>query len=227
LQPEDPNVHKTREQDFRKGRQTPNSGVRRSRVCSLVGCAGQSRALACLALPSCGVLSAPPMPFPAPHLLDPDRTYPAGVYIYYTSAAVSEIRLPIDGRYLILCRGAMGVGRDQVNMFHGSALKASTNAWQRRVSGLLWCDVPRACAFYFGSLRSTCRARHQSGTTTPVEAGPAWKQNLISRKTTCFVSSLARLDNFKAVVAGGRLWHIEKLKFRDGMPRCRDQRLVR
>ena len=219
---------KTREQDFRKGRQTPNSGVRRSRVCGLVGCTGQSRALACLALPSCGVLSAPPMPFPAPHLLDPDRTYPAGVYIYYTSAAVSEIRLPIDGRYLILCRGAMGVGRDQVHMLHGAALSAPTISI---AAPSFWSVVAVMCTVHvsvcFGSLRSTCRARHQSGTTTPVEAGPAWKQNLISRKTTCFVSSLVRLDNFRAVAAGGRLWHIEKLKFRDGMPRCRDQRLVR
>ena len=225
MQPEDPNVLKTREQDFRKGRQASNSGALQSMEPRRLCRPQHSSHMLCVAI----LVPLSPRPSPSPRPIYSIRIgNPAGVYIYYTSAAVSEIRLPVDGKYLILCRGAMGVGRDQVHILHGAAILvlnisiAAQSYWS--VVALM---CPRACEFCVGSLRSTCRVRHQSGTATPAEAGPAWKQSLISRKTTCFVSSLVRLENLRAVVAGGRLWHIEKLKLQDGMSSCRDRRLAK
>ena len=211
-------MQKTREQDFRKGvyamlrtpmqSRRPRSGVARARLHLL--CIAMVRGCCC-----------PPRPARvlAPRHFIRIGACSAGVYIHYTSTSVTEIRLPVDGRYLILCRGSMGVGRDQVRVLHGSL-----------PVGFLACcgaDVSCACDLCVCSLPLTCPVRHRSGTAIPGGAGHAWRQTSTSRKTTCFVSWLVRLEDIRAAVAGGRLWRIAKLKHLGGMPGCRDHEPAR
>lgn len=157
-QPEDPNVHKAREQDFRKGRQAPaRAELSHAWCCHLVV-----------------LLSAPPIPFPAPHLLDPGRTYLCrGLYLlYFRSGVRDSVACGWEVPHLVSWRHGCGPrpGAHVARCSH-----ASPHHFNCSVEFLICCgvDVSRACEFCFGSLRSTCRVRRQSGTTTPVEVGPA------------------------------------------------------